>query len=53
MHGDRVVFADDRRRDVREYWSTDDLAVIRDRGRWKQLRSVVMVRSERTIRSRL
>jgi predicted transposase YbfD/YdcC len=36
------------RREVREYWSTDDLALIRDRGRWSQLRSVAMVRSERT-----
>jgi predicted transposase YbfD/YdcC len=37
------------RREVRDYWSTDDLELIGDQGRWAQFRSAAMVRSERTI----
>jgi predicted transposase YbfD/YdcC len=37
------------RREVREYWSTDQLERISTRARWPQMRSVAMVRSERTI----
>jgi predicted transposase YbfD/YdcC len=37
------------RHEVREYWSTDQLEGIRRRQRWSHLRSVAMVRSERTI----
>jgi predicted transposase YbfD/YdcC len=37
------------RREVREYWSTDQLERISTRARWPQLRSVARVRSERTI----
>lgn len=36
------------RRELREYWSTDQLDTIRDRARWPLLRSVAMVRSTRT-----
>jgi predicted transposase YbfD/YdcC len=37
------------RREVREYWSTDQLERISTRARWPRLRSVALVRSERTI----
>lgn len=37
------------RHEVREYWSTDQLESISTRARWPQLRSVALVRSERTI----
>ena len=37
------------RREVREYWSTVQLDSIADRDRWPPLRSVAMVRSERTV----
>jgi predicted transposase YbfD/YdcC len=37
------------RREVREYWSTEQLERISTRARWPLLRSVAMVRSERTI----
>jgi predicted transposase YbfD/YdcC len=37
------------RREVREYWSTDQVERISTRARWPLLRSVAMVRSERTI----
>lgn len=35
------------RREVREYWSTDQLESLRTRARWAGLQSVTMVRSER------
>jgi predicted transposase YbfD/YdcC len=35
------------RREVREVWSTADLASLRDRDRWTKLQSVALVRSER------
>lgn len=35
------------RREVREYWSTDQLERLRTRERWEGLHSVAMVRSER------
>jgi predicted transposase YbfD/YdcC len=37
------------RREVREYWSTDQLESISTRARWPHLRSVAQVRTERTI----
>lgn len=37
------------RREVREYWSTDRLETITQRQRWPSLRSVAMVRAERTM----
>jgi len=37
------------RREVREYWSTDQLERISTRARWPHLRSVARVRAERTI----
>jgi len=35
------------RREIRDYWSTADLASLRTKERWKGLQSVAMVRSER------
>src|SRR5262249_44307128 len=35
------------RREVREYWSTAQLASLRDKERWSGMQSVAMVRSER------
>lgn len=35
------------RREIRDYWSTGELASLRTKERWKGLQSVTMVRSER------
>lgn len=37
------------RREVREIWTTAELGSVRDRERWANLQSAVLVRSERTI----
>jgi predicted transposase YbfD/YdcC len=39
------------RREVREYWSTSRIDLLRARERWSNLQSIAMVRSERQTRS--
>lgn len=40
------------RHEVRKCWTMSDLTMIRDREKWKDLTSIVMIKSERTIDSK-